>query len=114
MAGTVFRRPTGRLRDAADAISALWTLSRGNMSRRDRPCHAISPDNGPGIVVVFVLEHSLLYAGRALWSSPTNALRLLQTLFSSDALRTGVVVPGLAKLLCGRRRNIEARQRARR
>jgi predicted ferric reductase len=51
------------------------------------------------IAIVFVLAHPLLYAGSALWSSPANALRLLQSLFSLDALRTGVVAWGLAILL---------------
>jgi predicted ferric reductase len=51
------------------------------------------------IAVVFVLVHPLLYAGPALWSSPANAPRLLQSLLSSDALRAGVVAWGLAILL---------------
>jgi predicted ferric reductase len=51
------------------------------------------------IAVVFVLAHPLLYAGPALWSSPANAPRLLQSLLSSDALRAGVVAWGLSILL---------------
>jgi predicted ferric reductase len=51
------------------------------------------------IVVVFVLVHPFLYAGPAQWSTPARALSLLQSLFSSDALRSGVIAWGLAILL---------------